>query len=121
MKVYIAGLCGEGQTYCHDIIFSTPFNMLESFFMVKPWQSEWIKTENNAGFMLDSGAFTCMNQGRIRMENIDEYITRYANFINKNNIDLFFEFDIDSFVSLKEVERIRDKIEQATKKKTIPV
>lgn len=70
--------------------------------------------------MLDSGAFTFMNkkQGDI---NWDDYIIEYAKFINKYDIKLFFELDIDSIVGIKEVERLRNKLEQLTNKKCIPV
>ncbi len=71
-------------------------------------------------FLLDSGAFTYMtNSGKV--ENWDLYIEEYANFINKHDIKHFFELDIDCIVGIKEVERLRDKLETLTGKKCIPV
>lgn len=51
----------------------------------------------------------------------ENYLYRYIDFINKNDIKLFFELDIDSVVGLKEVERLRSILEKETGKKSIPV
>lgn len=51
----------------------------------------------------------------------DAYIEDYANFINTFKIDLFFELDIDKIVGLKEVERLRKRLESLTGKQSIPV
>ena len=70
-------------------------------------------------FLLDSGAFTFM-QGKGAVD-WDAYLEEYAAFINKYDIELFFELDIDSIVGLPEVERLRYKLEKLTGKKPIPV
>ena len=49
----------------------------------------------------------------------DEYIESYAEFINNHNIKLFMELDIDSVVGIKEVERLRNKLERLTNKQCI--
>ena len=71
-------------------------------------------------FLLDSGAFTFMNSNKKQI-NWDDYLTEYINFINKYDIQYFFELDIDSVVGLKEVERLRYRLEKETNKKCIPV
>ena len=71
------------------------------------------------GFLLDSGAFTFM-QGNGKAD-WDRYTEEYAEWINHHKIDLFFELDIDSIVGLKEVERLRAKLERLTGKQPIPV
>lgn len=71
-------------------------------------------------FLLDSGAFTFMSNATGSVD-WDAYIDEYAAFINKWNIEYFFELDIDSLVGLKEVERLRVKLEKLTGKKPIPV
>ncbi len=115
MKVYLA----TPRTYPRSFGgLSQKIYVLESFYYVKDWMSLFIK--DHWYFLLDSGAFTFMKNAKI-MPNWDEYIERYAKFINENNIDLFFELDIDSVVGLKEVERLRDKLETLTNKKSIPV
>ena len=71
--------------------------------------------------ILDSGAFTFMTGAHKGAINWDEYVEDYARFINKHDIKLFFELDIDSVVGLQEVERLREKLEALTGKKPIPV
>lgn len=76
-------------------------------------------------FMLDSGAFTFMGgfsftQGKVEL-NWDEYVEKYAAFINRNNIEKFFELDIDSVVGYEEVLRLRAKLERLTGRQSIPV
>lgn len=115
MKVCLAG------TYCRENMINTLGlcdYVLESFWYVKDWQLDKIK--NCKLFLLDSGAFTFMSNSK-KSVNWDQYVERYANFINKNDIKNFFELDIDSLVGIKEVERLRNKLEKLTNKKCIPV
>lgn len=95
--------------------------ILESYFYIrnKEWIFPLIKQYNN--FLLDSGAFTFMSQVKDREVNWDQYIEEYASFINKLDIELFFELDIDVLVGIEEVERLRAKLEKLTGKKSIPV
>lgn len=79
---------------------------------------EWLFKED---ILLDSGAFTFMNASKESQIDWDKYIEEYANFINKYNFDKFFELDIDSLVGIKEVERLRKKLENLTGKQCIPV
>ena len=71
------------------------------------------------GFLLDSGAFTFM-QGNGSAD-WDRYTEEYAEWINRYRITKFFELDIDSLVGIKEVERLRNKLERLTGKQPIPV
>lgn len=114
MKVFLAG------TYSRPYIFDNekPLYVLESFYYFEDWQKKLIKECKM--FLLDSGAFTFMNNFKGKV-NWDEYIEKYADFINQNNIKYFFELDIDAVVGLKEVERLRNKLEKLTQKKCIPV
>ncbi len=70
-------------------------------------------------FMLDSGAYTFFSKGK----HIDweDYIKKYAAFIVRNKVDLFFELDIDSLVGYKKVLEYRKMLEDLTGKKCIPV
>ena len=72
-------------------------------------------------FLLDSGAFTFMSGSHKGGINWDEYVEEYAAFINRWDVKLFFELDIDSVVGLPETERLREKLEALTGKKPIPV
>ncbi|MFT6127708.1 MAG: hypothetical protein ACJA2M_001436 [Polaribacter sp.] len=123
MKIYLAG-GNSGYKWAGDynenIKELKPF-ILESFYYLKG-HDEWI-TELRPffkDFILDSGAFTYMNNLK-ESPNWDKYIEEYAAFINKHQIDLFIELDIDGIVGLKEVQRLRKKLEKLTKKKSIPV
>lgn len=92
--------------------------MLESFSYVTDWLVPVIKQCDF--FLLDSGAFTFMNNSKNAVD-FDEYLTRYIEFINKHDIQYFFELDVDAIVGLKEVERLRKRLETETGKKCIPV
>ena len=72
-------------------------------------------------FLLDSGAFTFMQGTHKEAINWDRYIEEYAEFINRYNVQKFFELDIDLVVGLNEVERLRKRLEQLTGKQPIPV
>ena len=92
--------------------------ILESFYYAKPWMDVYINKYWD--FMLDSGAFTFMSNKAIKHD-WNDYIKRYAEYIIERNIKHFFELDIDVVVGLKEVERMRDKLEILTQRKCIPV
>jgi hypothetical protein len=95
------------------------YNILESFYYCKNNAFIPVLIPHLKSFLLDSGAFTFM-QGKASV-NWDAYTEEYAAFINKHDIKLFFELDIDPIVGLKEVERLRKKLEHLTGKKPIPV
>lgn len=72
-------------------------------------------------FLLDSGAFTFMQGNHNGIIDWKDYIERYADFINKNNIKKFFELDIDSVVGYEKVLEYRAILEDLTGKPSIPV
>lgn len=146
MQLYLAGIC-VGQT--SQLLFNnrererdetlfcgqspnqeraTPSNwggwkdllVLESFYYARKNKYFPILYERGVDLLLDSGAFTYMQQGGGSVD-WDVYIEEYAAFINKYDIQKFFELDIDSIVGLKEVERLRAKLEMLTGKQSIPV
>ena len=106
------------EAYCEDPTIKYRPYILESFFYVDADTERLLPYFGD--FMLDSGAFTFMQNSRIKTD-WDEYTERYANFINKNNIEKFFELDIDTVVGYKEVKRLRRKLEEKTGKCPIPV
>lgn len=120
MKVYLAGDNGKySGTYDEEIEKHKPY-ILESYYYIRN-NEEWIMEMRPyfKGFLLDSGAFTFLNSGG--KINWEQYVREYAEFINKHEVELFFELDIDPIVGLKEVERLRDLLEELTNKKCIPV
>lgn len=71
-------------------------------------------------FLLDSGAFTFMQDNKTHLD-WDAYIEQYANFIVRNNIQKYFELDIDSVVGYEKVKEYRKKLEFLTGRQCIPV
>lgn len=96
-------------------------NILESYYYLKKEEKFMPLIKHFGLFLLDSGAFTFMSGSHKGGCNWDKYVEEYADFINRHDIRLFFELDIDSVVGLAEVERLRAKLEFLTKKKPIPV
>lgn len=92
--------------------------ILESYYYINDWQIKYIKDFKL--FLLDSGAFTFMSNSKKQI-NWDKYVEEYADFINRYDVNYFFELDIDAIIGIKEVERLRDKLEKLTNKKCIPV
>lgn len=70
-------------------------------------------------FLLDSGAFTFM-QGS-GTANFDDYVERYADFINRNHIQKYFELDVDAVTGYEKVLQYRKRLEQLTGRPVIPV
>jgi len=107
--------------YDLNIINNRPY-ILESYYYIKD-QNDWILKMRPffKDFLLDSGAFSFMSTKGLVKPNFDLYVEQYAEFINKHQVDLFFELDIDSIIGLKEVERLRVKLEILTNKQCIPV
>lgn len=142
MKVYQASLVSSGHLKDHiresmskfigdgdnpiaddfvrDVKLSE-MSILESFYYLRKNEKFMALAKHFGSFLLDSGAFTFMTGAHKGAINWDEYVEDYARFINKHDIKLFFELDIDSVVGLQEVERLREKLEALTGKKPIPV
>lgn len=112
MKIYLAGTSSRAK----GVDLSECKYILESFYSFAKWQKPLTKNPN---FLLDSGAFTFMQGGKV--DKLDEYVDRYIQFINENDIKNFFELDVDSVKGYEWVLRAREKIEKGTEKKCIPV
>lgn len=117
MELYLAGehpVKNGAEVNWEDL------NILESFYYARKnrYVPQLISSARN--FLLDSGAFTFMNNCRT-LSNFDNYLEEYAEFIRMHNVRHFFELDIDSIVGLKEVERLRVKLERLTQRSPIPV
>lgn len=121
MKIYLAGVAPwrGGQDRIYDAAYKThhPF-ILESFYYADDDTERLIPYFGD--FLLDSGAFTFMQNSKTHV-NFDEYLEKYADFINRNHVDKFFELDIDSVVGYPKVKVLRKKLERLTGKQCIPV
>ena len=137
LDLYLAGL--NGRRWCVDLYLAgtmygnqgsfmrrhedeipkmIDLSILESFYYADEW-TEWAipKLKN---FMLDSGAFTFMTSHKGKV-NWEKYLQEYADFINRNDVKLFYELDIDSIVGYEKVKEMRKWLEMATGKKPIVV
>lgn len=129
MKAYINGENSEailGGLSCGYDFFTGEnalknINILESFYYLRKNEEFMTLVGNFGSFLLDSGAFTFISGSHKGGINWDEYVEEYAAFINRWNVKLFFELDIDSVVGLTETERLREKLEALTGRKPIPV
>lgn len=114
MKIFLAGTYSEQKNV--QQVQKSKYN-LESFYYIKPWQTELIKSSKM--FLLDSGAFTFFSAGK--QVNWDEYIERYAEFIKSHDIGFFFELDIDKLIGYEKVKEYRRTLETLTGRQSIPV
>lgn len=121
MKIYLAGVAPwrGGQDRIYDESYKTyrPY-ILESFYYADADTERLLPYFGD--FLLDSGAFTFMQSSKSHV-NWEEYLERYADFINRNKVEKFFELDIDSVVGYSNVLRYRKRLEQLTGKQCIPV
>lgn len=133
MELYLAGNYGSkdnaqaadpnckpfGSAACAQFDWSG-LNILESFFYLRGNTTYGDIIPYYRNFLLDSGAFTFMQGAKGKID-WDGYVEEFAAYINKYDIKRFFELDIDSIVGIKEVERLRAKLEKLTNKQSIPV
>ena len=141
MKIYLAGMVKSAQPEIHAVILGRgrpvaergggydpiirehkPY-ILESFYYADSDTERLIPYYGD--FLLDSGAFTFMggfdfrnNQGNT---NFEEYIERYADFINRNKVEKYFELDVDVCVGYEKVKEYRRTLERLTNRQPIPV
>lgn len=125
MKVFLAGVAPwrDGGGYDPIIIEHRPY-ILESFYYADEDTERLIPFYGD--FMLDSGAFTFMGGFKFTASkkaqiDFEEYIERYADFVKRNNVEKFFELDVDSVVGYEAVKQYRKKLERLTGKQPIPV
>lgn len=104
MKVFLANV--EPDFVIEE---SKPKYYLESYYYLKkPIQLQLMKEVDM--FLLDSGAFTFMNAKKDKVFNVDEYLNNYIDFINKYDIQYFFELDTDSVHGIDKVLKMRKKL-----------
>lgn len=120
MKIFLAG-----QTHCTgkreelDVIGKVNLNILESFYYRDDVVTKAIPYLKN--FLLDSGAFTFFTSSVSQNIVWEEYLDKYAQYINENNVDHFFELDIDPLIGYKNVLKLRERLEKQVNKPCIPV
>jgi hypothetical protein len=108
----------ERGGYDSSVIDYSPY-ILESYYYTDEDTERLIPYFGD--FLLDSGAFTFMQGSHGKPINWDEYVERYAAFINRNKVKKYFELDIDSIVGYEEVKRLRTRLERLAGVPCIPV
>lgn len=110
MILYLAGLQMMKKYLDSGDIDPAGVNCLSSYVEVTPSSAKYIPKFRN--FMLDSGAFTFLSSGKDHKIDWYEYADKYAAYVSRNQIGLYFELDIDKIVGLKIVEELRRRIER---------
>lgn len=123
MRVFLAATTSgmDKNTRAEAIREGKPLYMLETFFN---GEKTCVEVLNNAGrenFLLDSGAFSFMSGAECSKEQLEGYMDRYIDFINRYDVKYFFELDVDTIFGIEFVERLRQKLEMKTGKPCIPV
>ena len=117
--VYRSDIIRGGFSPDSDVITQYRPYILESFYYTDEDTERLIPYFGD--FLLDSGAFTFMQGSHNKTINWDEYIEKYADFIVRNNVQKYFELDIDVVVGYERVLQFRKKLERLTNRPCIPV
>ena len=122
MKLYLAGLDTTSDRY-DDIMHHSKY-ILVSYWYIRSSKNKTLinllKKRNTEGrLILDSGAFTFFSS-KSKL-NISEYLDGYIEFINKYDIQVFAELDIDSVIGYEKTMQLRERLEKETSKQCLPV
>ena len=125
MRVYLAGL--ESKLHNKSIIEqiysnSGTISILGSFFNIRRRNtgSYSLLFPYFKDFLLDSGAFSFMNS-QCNVHDWNKYLEEYADYIKKNQVEKFFELDIDMIVGYDKVKEYRSILERIVNRPCIPV
>lgn len=117
MKLYLAD--NHQKKYMDFDWKNSSVYILESFYYADEWVERHIPLFKD--FLLDSGAFTLFSSKPSSNIKWEEYIDRYADFINRNKVSKFFELDIDKIIGYENVIKLRRRLEEKTNTQCIPV
>lgn len=119
MKIFLAGQAPWKEEGLYNNVFkNSSVYILESFYYADEWVEKHIPLFKD--FLLDSGAFTFFSAKNQNI-NWEEYVDKYADFINRNKVNHFFELDIDKLIGFDNVLKLRKRLENKTGKQCIPV
>lgn len=117
--MFLAGQAPWKEEGLYEDVFSrSSIYILESFYYADEWIEKHIPFFKD--FLLDSGAYTFFSC-KHNNTNWEEYVDRYADFINRNKVNHFFELDIDKLIGYENVLKLRERLELKTGKQCIPV
>lgn len=92
--------------------------ILESFLQTTEKSVKYLPYYGD--YMLDSGAFS-MLMGNAKKVDLKTYVDSYIAYVQKYNVQKFFELDIDPVVGYEEVLKIRKYIAEKVGRSPIPV
>jgi hypothetical protein len=117
MKLFLAAL-DKKAPWSYEM---NPPYILSSYFDVKNMKA-W-SVPKSKDFILDSGVFTFLTSKKSIAATMDwnQYVDEYADFVKKHRIKNYVEIDVDKILGLKEVERLRDRLEERVGWKSMPV
>ena len=123
MKIFLAGSMLQLIRSINFDKEKCPVYLLQTFYDMRKMQSCDVlrMLDSCKDFLLDSGAFTFMNSGK--KVHWKTYVDEYIEFINKYDVQQFFELDLYTLsdVGIEKTIKIRKYIEHRTGKKSIPV
>lgn len=123
-KIYLSGI-GHAKQRAINRTFKVPY-ILDSIIDLPVQPSKLVRQyfdylkKNEIEYMLDSGAFSYMNNPK-KSFNLKEHLKQYCYYINQFDIQDFIQLDLDVFMSIDEIENIRKKIYLQTHKQPIIV
>lgn len=118
MKLFLAGEHEvKNGTLAH--LHNNAIHILESFYYCR--DNKWLPPlfPRFKSFMLDSGAFTYIAGKSGVGRDWNRYVDQYGDYIVHHDVKLFIELDIDCVVGLREVERLRSRLEKRTGRQPI--
>lgn len=120
MKLYLSSLERKLETLPDNIAKECRF-ALGSFYYIKEELMPYYKSRKS--FLMDSGAFTFRESAKSQLtyDDYERFTLRYADFIVRHDVKLFFEMDIDALIGLNRVEKLRTMLEARTGRPCIPV
>lgn len=103
-------------------------NNLFSYYFYDMWKNDFsFFTEHSRNILLDSGAFSILQQSKKsekpNINVIESFLNNYCRFIRKHDNDIiqgYFELDLGQFINYFKVKQYRAKIQKVTDK-IIPV
>lgn len=109
-----------------DVIHYCKYVLMSFYYLEKNKKNitKQVYTTRNEldNFILDSGAFTFMsNAKKNTTKEMDDYITRYIEFVKKYQIKRYIELDVDSIFGYRYVENVRKRLEKEIGYQCIPV
>lgn len=119
MKIFLAGNIGRDCPQ-QFLDFGAPY-VLQTFWDLKGQPDKRVREikQSTKEFLLDSGAFTMIQQGG--KVDFEKYADEYADYVKRNKIEHFFKIDIDPIIGIERTMKLTNKIEKSVGRQSIPV